>query len=222
MLHEFLSLNRDELIERCKEKVAKRFEPAEIPAAIDHGVPVFMQQLADTLRAEQLAPTRGVIEPERTPSASDIGRTAAKHGCELLRLGFTVDQVVHRYGDICQSVTELAVEQNTPISTDEFRTLNRCLDNAIADAVASFGLARQGTVHDQAKALHARTDTFAEEYRRLVNVAIEAFSAIRTGNVGLTGATGFLLFHTLTELRHLAEQALPEIRLASAPVVAAS
>jgi hypothetical protein len=53
----------------------------------------------------------------------------------LVGLGFTVSQVVHDYGDICQAITEWAVEQNAPITTDEFHVLNRCLDTAIADAV---------------------------------------------------------------------------------------
>jgi hypothetical protein len=29
-----------------------------------------------------------------------------------LRQGFTVSQVVHDYGDVCQAITELAVELN--------------------------------------------------------------------------------------------------------------
>jgi hypothetical protein len=32
---------------------------------------------------------------------------------------------VHEYGDVCQSITDLAVELGAPISTDDFRTLNR-------------------------------------------------------------------------------------------------
>ena len=50
-----------------------------------------------------------------------------------------MSQVVHDYGDVCQSVTDLAVEVNAPISTDDFRTLNRCLDEAIAGAVTEYG-----------------------------------------------------------------------------------
>jgi hypothetical protein len=46
---------------------------------------------------------------------------------DLLLQGFTVSQVVHDYGDVCQSITDLAVEVNAPISTDDFRMLNRCL-----------------------------------------------------------------------------------------------
>jgi len=72
---------------------------------------------------------------EPAPSASPLGRAAALHGAELLRLGFSIDQVVHGYGDVCQSVMDLAIEEKTHITSDEFRTLNRCLDSAIADAV---------------------------------------------------------------------------------------
>jgi len=54
---------------------------------------------------------------------------------QLLQHGFTVDQVVHDYGDLCQAITKLAVDRGAAIQVEEFRTLNRCLDNAIADAV---------------------------------------------------------------------------------------
>ena len=216
MLYQFVTSNRSELIRRCREKVAKRFQSSEIPAAIDHGVPLFLQQLVDTLRLEQLTPDRDVAEPEPAPAPTEIGRTAALHGAELLRLGFSVDQVVHDYGDVCQSVTELVVEQKSVISTDEFRTLNRCLDNAIADAVTSFARAHQNWINDQAKTLQDRLNSFAHEQRRLVDVAIKAYSAIKTGHVGFTGATGTLLVHALDELRSLAERTLPEIRVGSA------
>ena len=40
-----------------------------------------------------------------------------------------------RYGDICQSITALATELDAPITPDEFRTLNRCLDEVIAEVL---------------------------------------------------------------------------------------
>jgi hypothetical protein len=130
----------------------------------------------------------------------------------LLRLGYTVDQVVHDYGDVCQAVTELAGEHNARISTDEFRTLNRCLDNAIADAVTSFGHARQVLLDDQAETLQQRLHYYALEHRRLVDIALQAYAVIKTGRIGATGATGTVLFQTLEELRSLADRTLPEIR----------
>jgi hypothetical protein len=215
MLHEFLTTNRQQLIGLCRAKVGKRFAPTEIPAAVDHGVPLFLQQLVETLRREQLTATRDVAEPAPTPTPTEIGRAAAVHGAELLRLGYSVDQVVHDYGDVCQSVTALAVEQDVRISTDEFRTLNRCLDDAIADAVTSFGRSRQLLINSQAATLQQRLVVFADEQRRLVDIAVQSYSAIKTGNVGLNGATGTLLMHALEELRSLAERTLPEIRLPS-------
>jgi len=211
MLYDFLISNRDELIRRCRSEEAVRHGPSEIPAAIDHGVPLFLQQLADTLLFEQSTLNREVAKLEPAPSASPLGRAAALHGAELLRLGFSIDQVVHGYGDVCQSVMDLAIEEKTHITSDEFRTLNRCLDSAIADAVTSYGLARQVLNNDDAASLRARLSTLSEEHRRLVDIAIQAYSAIRTGHVGVTGATSNLLMHALDELRYIAEQAIPGI-----------
>jgi len=59
-----------------------------------------------------------------------------------LTLGYSVDQVVHDYGDLCQAITDLADEHQIPFQIDEFRTINRCLDNAIADAVTEFSYQR--------------------------------------------------------------------------------
>jgi hypothetical protein len=212
MLHEFLTSNRQELIRRCRTKEAKRLEPTGTPPAIDHGVPLFLQQLVETLRFEETTSARGEADPNPTPAPTDIGRAAALHGAELLRLGYSVDQVVHDYGGVCQSVTALAVEQNIPISTDEFRTLNRCLDDAIADAVAAFGCARETSIVREAESLQQRLAIFVAEHRRLVDIINHSFSAIKTGNIGLTGATGTLLIHAVDELRTLVERTLPEIR----------
>jgi hypothetical protein len=214
MLHEFLTSNRTELITRCRNSAAQRFAPAEIPIPLDHGVPLFLQQLVETLRLEQSAPHPETVELAPTPAFREMGRTAAVHGADLLRLGYSIDQVVHDYGDVCQAITQLAGEQGENISTDEFRTLNRCLDNAIADAVSSFGSVRQVLNNDQAETLQQRLHFYSLDHQRLVDIALQSYSAIRTGHVGVTGTTGTLLLHTLEELRSLAERTLPEIRLA--------
>jgi hypothetical protein len=212
MLHEFVTANRTELIVRCRDKVARRLSPADSPLALDHGVPLFLQQLVETLRFEQGDPHPAAFEVERSPAATDIGRAATVHGAELLRLGYTVDQVVHDYGDVCQAVTELAVEHNKLIAAAEFRTLNRCLDNAIAEAVTTFGRAHQVLINEQAEVSQQRLTVFTVEYQRLVGIALQAFDAIRTGNVGVRGSTGTLLFHTLEDLCSLADRTLLEIR----------
>jgi hypothetical protein len=214
VLHEFLTSNRTELVTRCRNKVGRRLSPTEIPLALDHGVPLFLQQLVETLRLEQTEPPSAAYESKPSPAATDIGRAATVHGAELLRLGYSVDQVVHVYGDACQAITELAGELDERISIGEFRTLNRCLDNAIADAVTSFGRARQVLLDDQAETLEQRLHYFSLDHRRLVDIALQAYDVIKSGQVGATGATGKLLFRTLGELRTLADRTLPEIRRA--------
>jgi hypothetical protein len=213
MLHQFLTSNRAKLITRCKNKAAKRFAPSLPPAPIDHGVPLFLQQLVDTLLLETTHPAGEIVEPLPTPAPTEIGRTAAMHGAELLRLGYTIDQVVHDYGDVCQTVTELAGEEDERITAGEFRTLNRCLDNAIADAVTSFGQARHVLNTDHAVTLEQRLRSVSDEYQRLTDIALKSYAAIRTGSVGVTGATGTLLLHTLEDLHSIADRKLPEIRM---------
>src|ERR1700730_4977066 len=112
-LDEFIDVYRDELIRRCRAKVAARSIPPPSDAEIDHGVPLFLDQLVQALRLGQ------VSNPE-------IGRSAILHGHDLLVQGFSVSQVVHDYGDICQSITDLAMEMGAPISVDDFLTLTRC------------------------------------------------------------------------------------------------
>lgn len=205
MLHDFIHANRNELVQRCKDKAAARQSPPVVLEAMDHGVPLFIQQLIDDLRV-------GHASPDPVPASADIGRSAALHGANLLRSGYNADQVVHGYGDVCQAVTELAIERNSPIETDEFRILNRALDNAIADAVTAFGVAKQTSAEGHAVAQDERLGALADDQRKLVDIAIQAHFAIKTGNIGLNGATGALLVHALGELRSLADRIQSETR----------
>ena len=201
MLHEFIAHNRDEIIRRCRAKVASRSVPPPTPAEIDHGVPVFLDQLRDALRY-------GVtMKPE-------IGLSALQHGHDLLLQGFTVSQVVHDYGDICQAITELAVELNASISTDDFRTLNRCLDDAIAGAVTEYGRERnQSSIEGESARGSERLGFFIHEMRNLISTASYAFEVLKTGNVGVAGSTGRVLERSLASQRELISRSLAEVRM---------
>ena len=202
MLQEFITLNRNEIIERCRAKVATRSVPPPTEAEINHGVPLFLDQLVDALRegGDKLSP--------------EISRSAVLHGHDLLLQGFTVSQVVHDYGDICQTITELALEQNAPVSTDDFRTLNRCLDDAIAGAVTEFGRGRnQSTLDGETARGNERLGFLAHELRNLLNTSLLAFDVLKTGDVGVGGSTGKVLHRNLVGARDLIGQSLAEVRL---------
>jgi signal transduction histidine kinase len=203
MLYEFIDLNRAEIIKRCRTKVSARSVPPPTEAEIDHGVPLFLEQLRDALHG-----VGGTLN-------SEISRSAVLHGHELLLQGFTVSQVVHDYGDICQSITALALEQDAPISTDDFRTLNKCLDDAIAGAVTEFGRGlNQSSVDGEAARGNERLGFFAHELRNLLHTALMAFDVLATGDVGVGGATGKVLRRNLVGARDLIARSLDEVRLA--------
>ena len=138
MLHEFLSANREQIIALTREKVANRPAPRATPEELENGIPLFLTQLIGMLQT-----------PVPEAGAAAIGEGATRHGDEMRRMGFTVGQVVHDYGGLCQAITELAVDTKTPIESDEFKILNGCLDDAVAFAVTEFGRHREQSVSNQ-------------------------------------------------------------------------
>jgi signal transduction histidine kinase len=221
MLHEFLTSNRADLIERCRLKVAGRSAPRVTSAELTHGIPLFLDQLIKTLQLEQTSEpmnSRRVSGPAGGGSrvSSELGTAAALHGRELLQQGFTVDQVVHDYGDLCQAITDLAFERKAPIEIDEFRTLNRCLDNGIAEAVTEYAYQRSADMTNTGvQALNERLGFLAHELRNLLHTATLAFTAIKAGGVGANGSTGMVLERSLIGLRTLVDRSLADVRVAA-------
>jgi len=202
MLHEFISLHRDEIIGRCRAKVAARLIPPPTESEINHGVPLFLDQVVEVLRYHDKV------------SAPDIGRSAALHGHSLLKRGFTVGQVVHDYGDVCQSITEIAMATNVPIGADEFRTLNLCLDDAIADAVTAYGADRQqSSVAEESACGTPKLGFFVHELRNLIQTATFASEVLLKGNVGLGGSTAAVLRRSLLALQSLVNESVSDVRL---------
>lgn len=214
----FLLNNRDELIQRCIDKVARRPSRAATREQLAHGIPMFLDQLTRTLEAEHDGDVAGGLRisgPSGGDAAalSEMGVSATVHGGELLALGYTVDQVVHDYGDLCQAITDLAVERDAPFSVDEFRTLNRCLDNAIADAVTEFAAQRDLEVaRRQAEHENERLGFLAHELRNHLNVAKLAFAALESGKLPVGGSTGAVLKRSLSSLEDLIGRSLAVIR----------
>lgn len=201
MLYEFITLNRSEIIRRCRVKVASRSSPAPTDAEIDQGVPRFLDQLVDALRSGQ-------------SSSDEISQTALMRGRDLYAQGLTMTQVVLDYGDVCQSITGLASETDAPISTEDFGLLNGCLDSAIAGAVTQYGRERDKTTIDgETERENERLGFFTHELKNLLHTALLAFEVVRTGNVGVGGTTGSVLHRSLLGARDLVARALAETRL---------
>ena len=203
MLYEFITTYRDPIIARARQKLTARPWPSASPEELENGVPLFLTQLSEKLRSQSTGAAH---------SQGAIGAGATRHGRDLIALGFTVSQVVHDYGDICQAITEIAIEQDAPITTDEFKTLNGCLDTAIAEAVTEHA---RITAESRSNEEFERSGHLAHETRDLLNTALLAYQALRQGTVAINGSTGAVLGRSLMGLRDLVDSTLSEIRLAA-------
>jgi signal transduction histidine kinase len=198
MLHDFLSANREKIIARTREKVGNRGAPRATLKELENGIPLFLTQLIGMLQT-------------RTPAyESAIGESATRHGDEMRRMGFTVGQVVHDYGGLCQAITELAVDTNTSIESNEFKILNGCLDDAVAFAVTEFGRQREQSIAAQDS---EHLGVLAHELRNALNTATLAFSALQSGAVGTNGSTSTIMFSSLARMRDLLDRSFAEVRL---------
>ena len=203
MLYEFITLHRDAIIANTRLRVMARPWPPPSTAELQHGVPLFLTQLGETLR----------LEHSDTPFSSNaIGASATRHGHDLLALGFTISQVVHDYGDICQAITELAHELDAPITATEFQILNRSLDTAIAEAVTEH--ARLTAASVQAEELE-RTGRLIHEIRNYLNTSVFAFDVLKRGTVGVNGSTGAVLARSLVSMRTFVDSILADMRTAA-------
>lgn len=193
MLHAFLKNRRSELITRWTLRVAKRLGPGPRPADVEWGIPFFLDELLSALQAEQAA--------------------TLFDGREFLRRGFTATQVVYDCGNLREAITEVALERNAIIDLDEFRTLDRCLDNAIAAAVAECSFHENSTVADHtALRLEERRAALAFELRNRIRAATLALTAIKLGYVSPNGATAAVLDQSLIRLRSVIDHSLDEVR----------
>lgn len=179
---------------------------------------MFLDQLTRTLAAETNNDGDASVKISGSSGGdslalSEIGVSATAHSKALLNLGYTVDQVVHDYGDVCQAITDLAFERDAPFTVDQFRTLNRCLDNAIADSVAKFSFQRdaQISVH-QIAGEKQRLGFLVRELRNALGTATFAFRALDVGNMTVRSATGAVLSRSLEALNLLIGGALVEVR----------
>lgn len=217
MLHSFLTANRAQLIDRCRTAAAARAKRDRDELKTNHGIPLFLHQLIETLAAEQtseISRSRSLSGVAGGGESSEIAETATLHGRELSESGFSLEQVVRDYGDLCQAITNLAFETEAPISVQEFRTLNRCLDNAIAGVVTEFSNKHATSgIQDSFAAVNERLGSLAHEMRNYLHIAMYAVKALKAGNVGITGATGAVLDRSLLGMRNLIDSSLAEVRV---------
>lgn len=202
-LHDFVTSDKHEILSLAREKIMARKWPTVSALELEHGLPLFLSQLSETLRL------RSSSEPF---SSTAIGNSAGMHGGEALKKNFSIAQLVHDYGDLCQAITERAVVKRVEIGAKDFQTLNACLDDAIAGAVTEFSRKREEALGDVEA---ERLGYLTHELRNRLSTAMLSFGAVKSGRVAVAGSTGAIVERSLEAMRDLLDTTISEVRLAA-------
>ena len=217
MLYELIKTNRELLLLKSANLSAQGNGYNGLQTVALGHVSYFLDQLTDALFVEHGAPGesgKSLVTKTNSAPAVQLSNAAYDHGQEIRDSNLPIGALVRNYGSVCQAITGFAIEANTPIEATEFKTLNWCLDEAIAQAVIAFtapappdtvGLAAAQLKHDM------RLDGMAKLNYHLERIS-NAIAAIRAGRVGLDGPTGALLDGSLNAMRNLVEEGI-ELRI---------
>ena len=233
-LQEFLRTNEAAILANTEAKALQLAGPRPASEQMKRGLPIFFRQLLDVLERSPPDPTDSEVDNDGMvraayaadepaiaraagrPYEAEVALSAGAHGIELQKSGYTLSHVVHGYGAICQAITELALEKQVAISTEEFRQLNQCLDTAIAGAVTTFQAQRlEG---DNARETE-HLGFLAHELRNALNIVNVSLRLIQGGTVGFGGSTGQVLDRGLKRMNELISRSLTEVRMRVDPKV---
>jgi signal transduction histidine kinase len=233
-LLEFLKTNEKAVHARIEEKssaLAGVRPGSDVPTS---GLPIFFKQLLHVLehvptevvhlevdkdgmvKAANDGDEPAIAAAAGRPYDAEVAKSAGAYGKELQHLGYTLSHVVHAYGAICQAITEIAIEKKAPITTEEFRALNRCLDTAIAGAVTMFHAER---TEDATNRETQHLGSLAHELRNALSVVNTSLRLIKSGTVGFGGSIGQVLDRALKRQQELIDRSLAEVRLRVDPKV---
>src|SRR4051812_46396883 len=176
MLHDFIYAHRSEILEVCLSEL-KSQHPDRLDGDLISGIPEFLDEVITQL----------VSDATPANKAEGLKRgTAALQGLQRKKQGFDIQRLIHDFGLVCQGITATAGKYDERPSAREFQIVNRCIDNAIAEAVEAFtGQIRADEQFERAKEL----GMVAHELRNAVSNAMMGFQLIRRGRVPADGMT---------------------------------
>lgn len=209
MLYDFLIENKDKILASTEMKTLNLKTLSPNSNSFKSSLPIFYNQLISALKLH-------VDEATRSKQEDLVTREAQLHGSELMKLGYTLPHVVYTYGTLCQAIKEIATEEHLPITGEEFKDLNHCLDIAIAGAITGYELSR--TNHEQ-KAEIERLGFLAHELRNALSSVNISLQLIKRGTVGFDGTTGKVLGNSLKRIEEIIDRSLTEVRLKMDPMV---
>lgn len=205
-LHEALSANQPEVITRWRANVEGTIAPDSVlPIELVDHLPKFVAEIIAALR-EQAGLRPGGPSPETSP-------TAAGHGEQRLRLGFSLDAVVREYGALHDAIVETGRAAGAELTFRELNVLTGAIISGIAHAVTEY------TQQRDAELMRLANEHFAfiaHELRNPLSTATMALTLLKAeGALSSDGRSVRALERGLAATNELVEQTLQTARLSS-------
>jgi signal transduction histidine kinase len=205
-LHELLAARRENVVRRWEAQIQGTIAPDLMaPVELRNHIPEFVAEIIVALRDAAGLASAGPA-PEDSP-------TAAGHGAQRLRLGFSLDSVVREYGALRDAIVAEARDAGLPLTFDELQVVFDCVISGTAHAVSEYARQRD------AELLRLANEHFgfiAHELRNPLWSATMALQMLRDG--GLLPTESRLvgsLERGLQRARELIDQTLQTARIAS-------
>jgi signal transduction histidine kinase len=204
-LYPLLRVQRDVILERWKASVLGRVAPESLPALelLDH-FPAFLNEVIAKLRL--------VAADDAGPDPDDSA-TAAGHGEQRLRLGFSLDSVVREYDALREAIEDTAVESGIVMTLAEARCLSRSITSGVATAVSEYARQRDAELYRQ----HNEHVAFiAHELRNpLATIALAIDMLFREGHLSMTLPPSRAIARALEHTQSLVDNVLQVARVSS-------
>lgn len=205
-LHEVLAAKRDDVIVRWKAQVRGTLAPQAMPPfELTNHIPEFVDEIISALRADSALSARG-------PSPED-SVTAAGHGAQRLRLGFSLDSVVREYGALRDAIVGTAIDAGAHPTFQELHVLFDAIVSGIALAVSEYTRQRDAELLRQSNEHFA---FIAHELRNPLSSATMAFNLLKSkGQLPAESRSVGALERGLQRTAELVDQTLQIARAAS-------
>ncbi|HEY0134067.1 MAG TPA: sensor histidine kinase, partial [Nannocystis sp.] len=142
-VHEVLAERSEEVMLRWKATVRGTLAPESMPVVelVDH-LPMFLREVIVALRED-----RGLTATYQPQT--EASRTAAEHGEQRLRLGFSLDSVVREYGVLRDAIVATVRDAGIDVSFRELQIVFDAIIDGIAHAVSEYTRQRDAELFRQ-------------------------------------------------------------------------
>ncbi len=203
--HEVLAARSEEVMFRWKMSVQGTLAPESMPAIelLDH-LPMFLSEVIEVLR-EDRSTEHGLPD--------EVSQTAADHGEQRLRLGFSLDSVVREYGVLRDAIIATVRHAGAELSFRELQVIFDATINGIAHAVSEYSRQRDAELYRQ----HNEHVAFlAHELRTPLSSARMAFTVLqRAGHLPADLRAAAVLDRGLQRMQEGIDHSLNVARTAS-------